>query len=341
MLAVVLLQRPLSPSGKMAALSRQFSKTSFADDLHVGAAPTKDSRTFLSPKASNELDLTSLGAVDGFDPAKQHAEADLSQDTDSTPNLEPLPALLSLGSDYDVFVALRELGTLVARKRGIDASRFVDGILRLLDMREHTEEYLNTTVASSDSDTYSTFEHAEDGDGFAETPAPTNLLRHCQSQPQLRCEQRRQRHFSFEPGDDEIKRPNGDITLDGAAQNIPLPEVAQGSEVNLTKKRKEPALPEHLLSDNLQKPSKIPSPLQRPGLGSVERTSSFSSAQRGDRRTSTSSVLTAFRQSSSGSVRSVSQNTNSSAAVIAAARATRLSGMGRAESTPPPERDDA
>jgi hypothetical protein len=109
----------------------------------------------------------------------------------------------------------------------------------------------------------------------------------------LGSSQKRRRHFSFEPGDDTTYRKM-------QMELSPEPSPNTQSETSAA-------------DNDARKPSKIPipSPVQNTSFGSVRRESSISSLQsasskqRQDKnyRNSKSSVLTAFRESSSGSLR--------------------------------------
>jgi hypothetical protein len=115
----VLLQRPSSLSDKMAALSRQFLGTGSASDLHVGTPPSQDTGILLSRKAKSELDLANMERMTASYSILQTMELEDSQKgTSSTAAIEPVPVILNPGIECDAFIALQELGTLVARKKG-------------------------------------------------------------------------------------------------------------------------------------------------------------------------------------------------------------------------------
>ncbi|KAF1956770.1 hypothetical protein CC80DRAFT_504578 [Byssothecium circinans] len=123
---------------------------------------------------------------------------------------------------------------------------------------------------------------------------PKRPIRHAQSQPLLGSAQKRRRHFSFEPGDD--------FAFPKAQMETPL-DLAQPSQPS--------SVDSSTLISDVPK-SKIPSPVQRPAFGSARRDGSMSSLQslsnrlnQDNRRESKSSVMTAFRENSRGSMRPV------------------------------------
>ncbi|KAF2685529.1 hypothetical protein K458DRAFT_449307 [Lentithecium fluviatile CBS 122367] len=330
----VLLHRPSSPSGKMAALSRQFSFTGSADDLRVGTPPSQNPEVFLSRKARSEFDLTSLAVKGVSNLNPQSVDSGFSRTGDPLPDeIEPPSTRIDPGVECDAFIALQELGTLVARKKGINTSEFLDGLMQLLAMVGHVAEGTKGTEPRGDNED-DKIKPGEDHVKPDEMVTPKHLLRHFQSQPQLGSEQRRRRHFSFEPGDDEIRRLNGDIA---SYETTRRASSTDSDDSNSPQKRPEPTPLQLQLAADPPMPSKIPSPVQRPRLGSVRRDNSLTSQQHDDRRTSASSVLTAFRQNSNGSIRPISQTRNSSVAAIAAARAARSSGMMKSENSSPHE----
>jgi hypothetical protein len=313
----------------MTALSRQFSTSGFADDLPVGTPPSQDARVFLSRKAKSELDLSKLGPM-GISNSNPHSiDSGFSRTGDPLPDeIEPPSAMMNPGIDCDAFVALQELGTLVARKKGINTDQFVNGLMQLLEMVEHATEDSKVAEPGEDNDSDCNIKPTENDIGVDQTLTPKHRLRHFGSQPHLGSEPRRRRHFSFEPGDDEIEK------LDGARR---APST-NSTDSDSTNQWSEPSTLQMQLSTDLAKPSKIPSPVQRFGFGSIRSQNALSGPQHDDRRTSTSSVLTAFRQNSTGSLRPALQSRSSSVAAIAAARAARSSGMVRSENDFPDER---
>ena len=133
---------------------------------------------------------------------------------------------------------------------------------------------------------------SDSDDGVFVTPKREIQQTQCHSLAD--SEQKRRRHFSFEPGDD-FAFPT--------ALAAHLPESVPQSQGHSTESSP--------LSADAPKPSKIPSPIQQPAFGNVRREGSvptlrsLDSPVQDDRRDSRSSVLTVFRENSHGSMRDV------------------------------------
>jgi hypothetical protein len=314
----------------MAALSRQFSTIGFTGELPIGTPPLQDTGEFLSRKVKSELDLANLGVM-GISTSVPHSiDSGFSRTGDPLPDELESSATLDPGIDCDAFVALQELGSLVARRKGINTSQFINGLLQLLVMAENTAEDNKEPELGHDTNGDYNNESASDDVNIDETLTPKHRLRNFKSQPQLGSDQRRRRHFSFEPGDDKIRNLDDDTM---PCRTIQRTSSTESTCSDLAHEEQE--------SSTLQmqpKPSKIPSPVQTPGLGSVRSKNSLPGLQHDHRRTSTSSVLTAFRQSSNASLHPLSKSKDNSVAAIAAARAARSSGMVRSENGSPRER---
>lgn len=316
LIQAVLLHRPTSPSGKMVALSRQF--TGKVDvDLCVGTPPSKD-RT-LARKVQSELNLAKLSSMD-----TTPSVTDSSLTSGFSGGLgDPLPDEVSASSpamaemtvECDAFVALRELGALVARRRGLNTESFVDGLMKLLSM---AEIYVNTE-SDGQEHLYQCLAHEAPSvqDSCIDEVTPKRTLRRFQSQPQLASDQKRRRHFSFEPGEDHLQalkeeltpvegdqRSGSSASVRNALQNFD----ADPSPGDLTS-------PYQSLSPNTPS-SKIPSPVAP--FGSLRRESSVSSLQstltssKDRRHNSQSSIRTAFRENQGGGLRPCSSSRSSS-----------------------------
>jgi hypothetical protein len=272
--------------------------------MKIGTLPSNDSKTNgkLSRKAKSELDLTNLG------------DSSLPQSMDSGFSVsgDPLPdeieaskaALLDSGVECEAFVALRDLGTLVARRRGIDAENFVDNLMLVfLTADKEDSRQIDPEPPGNEEDTF-IVALASSGQDMSKW-TPNRHLRHVRSQPHLSSEdQRRRRHFSFEPGDDQLRALANDIDIYQSREDFQgtvspeLHHVFQSqSETPLSRCQ--------TLSAEIQRPSKIPSPLHSPPLGRVRREASVSSLQSvsfrpqlDGRRDSRSSIVTAIRESS-------------------------------------------
>ncbi|KAF2660646.1 hypothetical protein K491DRAFT_571115, partial [Lophiostoma macrostomum CBS 122681] len=295
----MVFHRPSSPSGTMAALSRQFLSQDASETLVVGTPPTQHLQPTLSRRVKSELDLAKLGKMASTDSNEQSLSPAFSTSGDPLLGETELPPTTTLvpAIECEAFVALRELAALVARRRGFHVERFVANLMRLYSDGDEKD------VGQADMQTYSgdrvsTPQMTDDG---SPTLTPRHLLRHFRSQPFLSADENRRRHFSFEPGDDQLKALDDELKKyamqrprspagsqsTGSSGNHDLALVDPNTETSMT------------LSTENSKPSKIPSPLQRPSYGHVRRENSGATFQsppsrRGqcDRRDSSSSVRT-------------------------------------------------
>ncbi|KAF2704225.1 hypothetical protein K504DRAFT_390462 [Pleomassaria siparia CBS 279.74] len=299
----VTLHRPCSPSAKMTALSRHLSSGGSSEqDMVIGTPPNFHHTSTLSRKVKSELDLAKLQNVVV---SNSFAQSDYSVFFESG---DPLPdevdatsaTLLDTGIECEVSVALRELSTLVARRRGINVEVFTNKLMLLFSESEEDDDRVVSEVFDKGEDTASASSRGEKS-GWS----PNRRLQHFQSQPQLRSDQKRRRHFSFEPGDDQVEALQKDIDLHQTridSQKAPLSKL-QGASFHQESESSQS--PHHTLNTEVCKPSKIPSPLQPSFFGSVRRENSVSSSQTmltrphlDDRRDSTSSIVTAIRDPS-------------------------------------------
>lgn len=301
----VILHRPVSPSGKMIVLSRHLENEKSTSAFTVGTPPRQESNVTLSRKVQSELNLVLLGRPSNEHSVSRSLESGFSGKGDPLPDeIEPPPVMES-AVDFEAFVALQELGTLVARKKGIDANKFFTGLTHLystlladVEREPGHEGHCETANASSP-------ESAVYPDVIPSTPE--RAVRHASSRPQLGSSQKRRRHFSFEPGDDQAA---------ALEEKFRAQETAGLSSSDETETMFDQSRMSSLRSSSFQ--SKIPSPILRPGLENVRRERSDSSVRTALRRPdderydSRSSVFTAFRQDSSGSIQHVTQSRSSS-----------------------------
>ncbi|KAH7095224.1 hypothetical protein FB567DRAFT_23264 [Paraphoma chrysanthemicola] len=306
----VLLQRPTSPSGKMVALSRQFTGTVGAE-LRIGTPPSED-RT-LSRKVQSELNLAKLIRMDTTPSIANSSLTSGFSGGIGDPLPDELstssPAMVEMTVECDAFLALHELGVLVARRRGIDAEGFVNGLLRLL-----SEPKVDTLTRSGEKAHvhHSTTPAVPDlQNPYFEDETPRRTLRRFQSQPQLTSDQKRRRHFSFDPGEDHLqalKEDFGDEHSDPSHSEAPQTLHAESPP-------RYPASPAQTLSPNTSS-SKIPSPVAP--HGSLRQQSSLSSLKsslvttKDGRHNSPSSIRTAFRDMNGGVLRPSSSSRSSS-----------------------------
>lgn len=308
----VLLRKSVSPSGRMAILSRQLESVQAPSNFAVGTPPSQDHNYTLSHKMQNELNfghLESTGGNDSFPRSVETNESGFSGKGDPLPDEEGPQPTIGSAVDIESFMALQELGTLVARKKGLDPKRFLDGLMQLFSIPIDEPHCESNHKGSTEGSYASCSDHTTDIVETQSTPEHTSWEAH--PPPQLGSVQKRQRHFSFEPGDDQIA---------AIEQQLKAHETDSSSS-DESQKTVSPRLTPTLTQDLQRRPSKIPSPAQRPLLSTkVRRESSASSTRvanrtfQGDnRRDSSSSVMTAIRHaSSSGSSRPAFQKRSSS-----------------------------
>lgn len=152
---------------------------------------------------------------------------------------------------------------------------------------------------------------------------PQRTLRKFQSQPQLTSEKRRRRHFSFEPGEDQLQALNEEMKENDASRYYDVPtnsgsprHLGHPHESNADLSPGGSTLSQSVTQQDSCSASKIPSPVHV--YGSVRREGSVSSLQSAraksadSRHNSLSSVLTAFRDSHSVNLRPSSSSRSSS-----------------------------
>jgi hypothetical protein len=200
---------------------------------------------------------------------------------------------------------------------GINAELFVTGLMKLFSIDYDIDECGENSPESQ----------WDEGDTIkptvrdAQEPREANI-RQTRSRPRLAADHNRRRHFSFEPGDDRL----GALSEEIKKFDFNRPKSAAGSQSTQSSEPHDDDSDERSESSNadkhsalmadVHKPSKIPSPLQRPTMGRVRRENSGSSLQTvhqlDDRRNSRSSVTTAFRENSSSSLRRPGSSNRSS-----------------------------
>lgn len=300
-ITTVLVNRPVSPYSKMAALSKYLTSKGNVDVL-VGTPPVQNQP--LSRKVQSDFDLMNLGKNSERPPTPGSDDSDFSDNGDPLPDEECAP--LNATVEMDAMVALQELGMLIARKKRIDTDKFLTGLMKLYSEDE------NTSLRAE-----STSSHSGPAEEFAESPNSERTSSYEQSEAHFRSAPKGRRHFSFEPGDDQIAALGEDIRLHEASGSYSSSSSSEGLQLVYDGQRN--ASLRTVNAEN-EKPSKIPSPIQQPIMGNIRREGSHSSMHsplwkyaNDERRTSQSSVLTAVRDASgSGSQQSVSQSNSSS-----------------------------
>ena len=325
----VLLQRSISPSGRMAALSQQLSNVGPLN-LLVEPSPHEKEESTLSRKLRSELNLADQCDARFAQSLPKFAALEQAETTqvtlkqaDSKVTHQLNDALECDALECDALVALRELGAQVARRRGIDVSSFVSGLSSLLSFAE-------STSGSSVGDT-GPWSPTSDGylkastDDVTLKPQPHKLM------TQIRQDegQKSQRHFSFDPGDDQMRVLFADLkSYDSLSHTEPTDYVSPSSS------EASPALEGTLREgDNdslslfpsagidIMKQSMIPSPVQR--VGSIRRENSGSSPQsmfiknvQDGRHNSRASIQTIFRNTSSAAFSSRSKSAGCSSQTL-------------------------
>jgi hypothetical protein len=310
----------------MQALSKQFRDT--VTELPVGTPPVdspgEKKKITLSRKVQSELNLVALKktrvspSISSVASAFSVMSGDPLPDETATLNQAPMdPA-----AECDALVALRELGTLVARRRGLDANTFNDGLMMLF-IKTNAVETLSGRIEEEDAQPSppQTIDRNRRSH-HEETQKPRRALRRFSSQPLLNTQNKHRRQFSFEPGADQLQalqeefRTHHGDELDSNSDDSNSPLMLHAPRPALDSYSIMSSSSSLTLSVDFSKPSKIPSPVQT--LGRIRRENSGSSLQsiyarpQDSRHNSRTSVLTAFRENSIGSLGSTSQSRTSS-----------------------------
>ncbi|KAH9861974.1 hypothetical protein IAQ61_010175 [Plenodomus lingam] len=262
---IVFFQRPVSPSKKMATLSKYLVDT-HADQPPVGLRDRNHS-SGLSRKVQSELDLKSI--VRGNEEWSFHADdvsdnlGGLSVDKITGPRMSTDSKL-----ECDSIIALRQLGGLIARRRGIEIDTFVDGLVALLSTVKKTQtcprssgeqgiQACSPALGKPDTST---------GNPLGQHSIQRHKLRRFQSQPQLGIGRQRRRHFSFDLGDDQLEELeafdmythsfSGEVSSEWEeSPSLQHGRIAPRAHSVLAIPSSQPS------SVDIQKPSKIPSPV--------------------------------------------------------------------------------
>jgi hypothetical protein len=199
----------------------------------------------------------------------------------------------------------------VARRRGLEQDSFNRGLMMLFSQ---TKPATYSVVHHDEENVQTSLNHTGTKNSPTENAvAQQRPMRKFQSQPQLSMQQKHRRQFSFEPGVDQLqalaeetRMPDAELhDVGSVCSDTPLLMYA-ARQVHDSHFTMSTSSTQNLSAD-FGKPSKIPSPVQT--LGRSRQESSASSLQsihsrpQDSRRGSRSSVLTAFRESSSGSLR--------------------------------------
>ncbi|KAL1799957.1 hypothetical protein ACET3X_000299 [Alternaria dauci] len=277
-----LLSRPLSPSGKMVVLSKQFAHD--GTKLIVGTPPEVNHKLTLSRKVQSELNL-----VANYKTKTSRSFTSSVASGFSAGSGDPLPDEMAIlehtgmepATECEALVALRELGTLVARRRGLDTNSFNHDLMMLFlqnrPVERTTEGVEEQDVRPSQQGKGSKIEQQQCPDPSL---APRHNLRRFQSQPQLNTPQKHRRQFSFEPGADQLEALTEEF---GALDSETNESESDDSDTPLLMRAERPALDSQsirstsssqTLGGDFAKPSKIPSPVQTMGRSRQEGSAS-------------------------------------------------------------------
>lgn len=303
----------------MTALSRRLTLVGLSD-LPVGTPPDSKQVSALSRKVQSELNLMDLRYADHSQYPNDAAASGTLRTIETVQERHTPDVGLPVGDaiECDALIALKELGTLIACRKGLDVARFVNGVMSLIT----TECAMNTSEHEIKSQISATQEE-ERVPASDLTPRPP--LRKSEYQSQQRPDQRRRRHFSFEPGDDQVRQLEDGVKsydslsrTDSTDSESSLSSAAAFrtfTEGSLADNDSTPLLPS--LGEDLPKPSLIPSPVQT--VGCVRRENSMSSLQsvfvkniQDNRHSSRTSIQTAFREGSKANASMGSKSRSSS-----------------------------
>jgi hypothetical protein len=219
-----------------------------------------------------------------------------------------------------VFVALKELGILVARRKGLEVSRFVDELMTLLTCADSCQDIIGPPTYHRQENEVTI---ADGCNYLAEdvTPRPPSRKPRSLSYPEH--DHTHRRHFSFEPGDDQMREldaslhsydalSQSDSTDSGFSSSSAFRLFNDGLETDDDNTTRLLAS----TSGELPKPTMIPSPMQT--VGRLRRENSISSLQsvfvknvQDDRHNSRTSIQTAF-QEGAGAIASIKPKSRSS-----------------------------
>jgi hypothetical protein len=300
----------------MAVLSRQFYDPRQSEELPIGTLPDGQPKWTLSRKVKSELELNKM--TNRSPPNAQPPSTCSGFSISGDPMLDGLdPAIafeMEPGVECEAFVALRDLATLVARRRGIDATTVVSGLITLLSATDEPrkDEGVESEPDMDNEDTIQFIGPMEVNENTNETPG--HILRRYQSQPHFMAGYNRGRHFSFEPGDDQL----GILHQELQRSQFDRAKSPAGSQSTRSSELQDPnsdALSEGSMNESLTltastpKPSKIPGPLNHPSLSHARRENSNSSLltvtrlRLEDRQNFKSSIPKSSRENSSGNLR--------------------------------------
>lgn len=296
----------------MTALSRQFAGNGAA--FLVGTPPLESRTSTLSRKYRSEVDLTRLSEAQppprlslAISPAigtVSHEIMETSSNEGSLPSSEPVESPI----ECDAIVALRQLGALVAKRRGLNVESFLEAFMGLLSLAQtankKSDPLEQETAQERKKDIDKTVVVANDIDCTTSRPS----LRRYRTSPYLTETSQPRRHFSFEVGDDQIELLSAELM--SHSTHRPESPRGYGSSFTAARVRRSTLQTSSLtstpssqnLNTDVTRPSKIPSPVQT--LGRLRRENSSSSARSStmemarSRRDSRASIVSALKHTS-------------------------------------------
>lgn len=313
---LVLLAHCSSPSEKTTAPSQRLTSVGLSDlptgnfHLTMGIVPSR--------KVKSEVNLTDLRHVDHPYPTPGGTDSISSRYRRNTYETAAVQVdqLVESPLVCDAFIALKELGVLVARRKGLEESQFVKGLMVLFSSAESGDGKIALPIQHDQESGLATMNESKTSAGNI-TLRP--LSRKTRFQSRLEHNQTRRRHFSFEPGDDHIREPGTDLRSHDALSQASLTnsDFASSSDFSLFDSLEtDDDDTTHCLasaSGDPPKPTMIPSPVQT--MGRIRRENSMSSLQSvsvkknlGDRHDSRISIQTAFQETASISTSIKSRN---------------------------------
>ncbi len=301
----------------MIALSRQM-RDAGNSDLPIGTSLDAMQQPTLSRKASSELNLADMHYVDVFHDSASEATSRRLQ-SESSKITDKADRLVEDIVEYDAVIALKELGTLVARRKGLDGTSFIKSLMAMLSSANKEK----VTIQPPESTIHKQSPMAEENMKIADgTGAAGSLPQNPRAQSKQALDQERQRRFSFEIGDDRSQEQVSYQALsrtdstDSETQSSADLCLSSGSlrTDNGNSTPQQPASG----SDFTRPPATmIPSPVQT--MGRVRRENSISSIQttfiqnvQDGRHNSRTSIQTAFGEGSSANTSIKSKSRSSS-----------------------------
>lgn len=303
----------------MTALSRQLANPGQSElPSRAPRAPTQEST--LTRKVKSELNLLDLRCGNS---SRIVSGTIMSEASSTAPDKVNSEADLFVKDviECNAFVALKELGALVARRKGLEVSSFVTGLMSLI-VSEHVVTKVIEPGVGEDN-THSPVVR-KDANAPAGELTPRPLTRKIGSQSQQKSDRKSRRHFSFEPGDDQVREVKVGFQFYDSLSQTDSTEFEPSSSVEfrvfaegLQPDGDDSVPPSSSLGAENPKPSMIPSPVQT--VGRVRRENSMSSLQsvfvkniQDDRHNSRTSIQTAFRETPSANASMESKSRSSS-----------------------------